>query len=321
MTSNLILPQPQKPHKSLKHRVTAIFLSVALIGTPVLITTNAQAISPANILKYIKQAQKILAIVKAGKNGIGSLNIGNLGNILALFKDLNIKELDGILKDIQAQIDTLDPETKKLIAGYASTLGQLGVPIPGQVNKLVKTITANTPDSFTSPFGTVKNQALLSALNITSDSVVNSVMGEGGQEALKGILDDSQSAWQSAGDTIQVNGGAIISDSVSTAIEAQFAFSSQDVLKAIAIQNAQGAVLAQQVGAAGVEYGRIGAMGVNLHAKSLVLEAQSLEVQQFQANQIAAGENARLADTQGAFNSAMTNAYMFSCLGVSDCKP
>ncbi|MCG9890615.1 MAG: hypothetical protein MH252_06040 [Thermosynechococcaceae cyanobacterium MS004] len=320
MTSNLALAQPQKPRKALKRRVTAILLSTALIGSPVLIASNAQAISVASALKYIQQAQKILQIIKVGKNGIGKLSLGNLSSILGLFGDLNIKELDGVLKSFQKTIDSLDPDTKKLIAGIGSTVGQLGIPIPNEVNQLVKAITKDKPTDLNSPFGTTKNQALLSALNISSDSVVNSVLGEGGQESLKGILDDSQTSWQAAGDIIQTNGGAIITDSVATAIGAQFAFSSQDVLKAITIQNAQHAVLAQQVGAAGVENAKIDAMSVNLQAKDLVIGAKTLEVEQFQANQLAAGENARQADTQGAFNSAITNAYMFSCLSEEDCK-
>lgn len=319
MTSQLVLAQPQKPRKTLKQKVTSVFLTAALIGTPVLIATNAQAFSPASALKYIQNAQKILALVKAGKNGIGSLNIGNLGSLLSLFKDLNLKELDGVLKDLQSQLD-LDPETKKLIGDYATTLGQLGVPIPDQVNKLVKTITKDNPTNVTSPFGIYQNQALLAGLNISTDTVTNSVLGEGGQQSLQGILNDSQETWQNAKDTIQTNGGAIIEDSVSTAIDAQLATSSQDVLKAISIQIAQNAVLAQQVGAAGAEQGKINAMDVNLQAKGLVIGAQSLEVQQFQANQIAAGTNAQQADTQGAFNSATINAYMFSCLSASDCK-
>ena len=319
MTSQLVLAQPQKPQKTLKRKVTSIFLTAALIGTPVLIATNAQAFSPASALKYIQKAQKILALVKAGKKGIGSLDIGNLGSLLSLFKDLNLKELDGVLKDLQSQLD-LDPETKKLIGDYATTLGQLGVPIPGQVNKLVKTITANNPTNVTSPFSLTQNQALLAGLNISTDTVTNSVLGENGQQSLQGILNDSQETWQNAKDTIQTNGGEIIEDSVSTAIDAQLATSSQDVLKAISIQIAQNAVLAQQVGAANAEQGKINAMGVNLQAKGLVIDAQSLEVQKFQANQIAAGENAKQADTQGAFNSSIINAYMFSCLSASDCK-
>lgn len=319
MTSNLVQAQPQKPRKSLKHKVTSVFLTATLIGTPVLIATNAQAFSPASALKYIQKAQKILALVKAGKKGIGSLDIGNLGSLLGLFKDLGIKELDGVLKDLQAQLD-LDPETKKLIADYATTLGQLGVPIPGQVEKLVKKITKDNPTNAISPFGIYQNQALLAGLNISTDSVSNSVLGEGGQRSLQGVLDDSQESWQNARDTIQTNGGAIIEDSVLTALDAQFALSSQDVLKAISIQIAQGAVLAQQVGAADAEQGKINAMGVNLQAKGLVIAAQSLEVEQFQANQAAATQNAQQADTQGAFNNATINAYMFSCLSAADCK-
>ncbi len=319
MTSNLVLAQPPKTPKSLKRRVTATILTALLIGTPVLITTNAQAFSPASVLKYIQKAQKILALVKAGKKGIGSLDIGNLGSLLGLFKDLGIKELDGVLKDLQAQLD-LDPETKKLIADYATTLGQLGVPIPGQVEKLVKKITKDNPTDAISPFGIYQNQALLAGLNISTDSVSNSVLGESGQRSLQGILDDSQESWQNAKDTIQTNGGAIIEDSVLTAMDAQLATSSQDVLKAISIQIAQNAVLAQQVGAANTEQGKINAMGVNLQAKGLIIGAQSLEVQQFQANQVAASTNAQQADTQGAFNSATINAYMFACLGVADCK-
>lgn len=319
MTSQLVLAQPQKSRKPLKRRVTSAFLSVVLIGTPVIIATNAEAFSPASALKYIQKAQKIIALVKAGKNGIGSLDIGNLGSLLSLFKDLNLQELDGVLKELQSQL-ALDPETKKLIGEYATTLGQLGVPIPDQVTKLVKTIAANNPSDNTSPFGLTQNQALLTGLNISTDTVTNSVLGEGGQQALQGVLNDSQGAWQGAKDIIQVNGGAIVEDSVLTAMDAQVAFSSQDVLKAISIQNAQSAVLTQQVGAANVKQGEISAMGVNLQAKDLVLSAQTLEVEQFQANQLAASTNAQQADTQGAFNGAITNAYMFSCLGVSDCK-
>jgi hypothetical protein len=319
MTST-VLTQPQKPRNTLKRRATAIFLSAALIGTPVLVATNAQAFSAASALKYLQKAQKILALIKSAKNGIGSLSSGNLGTILGLFKDLNITELDGVLKDIQSQIN-LDPDTKKLIAGYATTIGQLGVPVPGQVNQLVKSITANNPTSVTSPYGTTQDQAILSALNVSSASVTNSVLGDDGQVSLKGILDDSQSAWQAAGDIIQTNGAGIVEDSMSTALDAQLAFSSQDVLKSIAIQNTQNAALAQQVGAAGAHQAKIDAMGVNLQAKGLVIDAQSLEVQQFQANQLAASTNAQQTDTQGAFNSAMNNAYMFSCLSITDCKP
>jgi hypothetical protein len=321
MTSDLVLTQPQKPRNPMKRRVTAIFISIAIISTASLVATNAQALTTANALKYLQKAQKVLALIKSGKNGIGSLSIGNLGTVLGLFEDLNIKELDGVIKDLQTQISNLDPETKKLIAGYATTIGQLGVPIPGQVNQLVKSITAKNPTSVTSPYGITQDQALLSSLNISSDSVTNSVLGDDGQASLKGILDDSQAAWQAAGDIIQTNGGAIIEDSVSTAIDAQLAFSSQDVLKSIAIQNTQNAFLAQQVGAAGAQQGKIDAMGVNLQAKGLVIDAQSLEVQQFQANQLAASTNAQQTDTQDAFNSAMNNAYMFSCLSITDCKP
>ncbi|HEY9824622.1 MAG TPA: hypothetical protein V6D19_04180 [Stenomitos sp.] len=310
---------PRKP-KSKHHRIRKLaavcFIAGGLLATP-LVAQNAQALS-ANYIKYIQQAMQILTLIKSG--GLGSLNIGNLGEFLTLFQQIPLEELQGVLKDIQENIDNLDPETKELIGSISGTLGQLGLPIPSEVNSLLSKISESKSDSYGSPFSITHDQALMGALGISSSATANSVLGEQGQENIAKILNTSQDSWQKGADIVQTNGAAIVGDSVKTAIDAQFAFSSQDVLKAISIQNAQKAALDQQMGASNAEQGKIAAMGVNLQSKSLAVEAQSLQLQNFQTKLAAQAEGARQAEAAGAFTSTITNAYMFSCLSQTDCS-
>jgi hypothetical protein len=188
------------------------------------------------------------------------------------------------------------------------------------VNRLVKSINEESPDSFGSPYSLTRDQTALSALKISADSISGSVLGRSGQENIDQNLKDSEGAWRTGSDIVQVNGGQMVDDSVSTATDAVFSRSSLAVLKAISVQMAQQAALTQQMGASNAEQGKIQAMNVNMAAKGLAVNAQLLKVQAHQAKIAAAEAGARQADTQGAMTSAIKNAYMFSCLSATDCQ-
>ena len=86
------------------------------------------------------------------------------------------------------------------------------------------------------------------------------------------------------------------------------------------MQNAQSNAMTQQVGASQAEIGKISAMGVNLQAKNLLVNAQGLQVQEFQAEKMAAADGARSADIQGAFGATQINAMMAACFSAADCS-
>ena len=314
--SNLTLEALQKPRSKTKRRMLTVLLCTTLVGTPLLVAGNANALSIASFLQYLQQAQQLISKIQNG--GLGNLSAGTLTNYLSLFSQVPNQELQTQLSRILSN-PNLDPQTLKLVQSISSTLGQLGVPIPSQVNQVAQTISSATAPA-SEPFGLTQNQNLLGGLQISSDTVAASVLGSQGQQDISSILTDSQTAWQNAGDMMQTNGAGILSDSVNTATNAQLAFDSQDVLKAIAVQNTQNSAMTQQVGASQAEIGKISAMGVNLQAKNLLVNAQGLQVQEFQAEKMAAADGARSADIQGAFGATQINAMMAACLSAVDCK-